>query len=346
MSRATSTMIHRHEQDNVLPRTLRLESPLRDSSGFRTTARGFGAAFLLSVVAILAFFYVGGFSHLPSTSREHNKKVSCPSVRGSKAIGEEKLSLVHPQSCLVGDSNSFDSIYYSGAWGVMFNHSFEGFYSNARWPPQFRPSPSGPGSDRGIATETSLAILRQLIVEKNISTMIDVPCGDVNWIFYSYETDSLRLYVGLDIVRPVVEFNQKRFAFHSNKLFYWWDAVNCALPKHSIWGGLQSFDMIHARDVIMHLPLAAGQLFLCHVMFSGARWLVATTFPNATNKEILYGQFYENNLHAEPFSLPKRAGTCKFTHPSIEADMTCIFDLTEHWIWTYKERKCGNTTSI
>ncbi len=60
--------------------------------------------------------------------------------------------------------------------------------------------------------------------------MVDVPCGDANWIFDSFETDALPMYVGLDITGLVIKVNKQRFAHHNNKQFHFWDALNCTLP--------------------------------------------------------------------------------------------------------------------
>jgi ubiquinone/menaquinone biosynthesis C-methylase UbiE len=61
--------------------------------------------------------------------------------------------------------------------------------------------------------------------------MIDIPCGDANWIFDSYETDTIPLYVGLDVATNVLMVNKQRFAHHSNKQFHFWDATACEVPK-------------------------------------------------------------------------------------------------------------------
>ena len=69
--------------------------------------------------------------------------------------------------------------------------------------PLHRASGSGIGSDLGQMTSEDRAWLISIIKEHNVTTMIDVPCGDVNWQLGAWETDSLTAYIGLDIVPRV-----------------------------------------------------------------------------------------------------------------------------------------------
>jgi hypothetical protein len=167
--------------------------------------------------------------------------------------------------------------------------------------------------------------------------------GDANWILDSYVTDTLPLYIGLDIVSAVIKVNQQRFSHHNNKRFMFWDATLCDFPKfynHSLGNNqVQSVDMIHVRDVIQHLTLKQGVAYFCNVFKSGARVLVATTFPNATaNPEISEGSYYKNNLMLEPFSFPQ--GKCEPTHPTVEPDDTCVYDLKGDWVQKFIRTKC------
>jgi hypothetical protein len=262
--------------------------------------------------------------------------------------------ILHPMSCKHMHTSQFDNIYVSEFWGPKLPKP-EGFYGNAHFPPPSRSSSSGGGSDLGPRTINSLDILRKTIKGFNISTMIDIPCGDVNWIFDSWETDSLDLYIGLDVVKPVIDLNTRRFAHHNNKVFAQWDGSYCTLPKflkpsislHNLPGTTrqshQSIDLIHSRDVLQHLTLQAGLSFLCNMVTSGARVLISTTFPNGFNSNIQPGQFYYNNLDLPPFSLPKNKNACVSTHPELEPDQTCVYDLTGDWVKSWVQEKCNDT---
>ena len=102
----------------------------------------------------------------------------------------------------------------------------------------------------------------------------------------------------------------------------------------------QPVDMIHSRDVLQHLPLQQGIQFLCNVVSSGARVFVTTTYPhNTENSEISEGDFFHNDLTKAPFDLPSLA-SCEPTHPQLEADWTCVYNLTESWVSEWVIQKC------
>lgn len=250
-----------------------------------------------------------------------------------------------PNQCDAQARNQkFENIYLNGRWGSKLLSPSD-FYGDAHWPPSpvRRMSASGGGSELGHASETSLKIIKDVIAKYNVTSMVDIPCGDANWIFDSFETDSLPLYVGLDIVRPVIEVNKQRFAHHKNKQFLFWDAISCTLPKFQNGTRVdehQPFDLVHVRDVIQHMNPRQGVQYFCNVFKSEAKILITTTFPGGFNRpNVREGGAYKNDLEAEPFSFPK-SGSCTPTHPGHESDNTCVYDLSEAWVKEFIANKC------
>jgi hypothetical protein len=243
----------------------------------------------------------------------------------------------------------FDKIYRDNIWGMHVRDP-SAYYSDSQWPiPELRKkSASGAGSDLGNATQTSLKIIKETIVEYEVTSMIDVPCGDANWMFESFITDHLPLYIGLDVVSAVIDQNKRRFEHHVNKHFHFWDATLCPFPKFYNYTVVankdppaESVELIHVRDVIQHLTLKQGVAFFCNVFKSGARVLITTTFPDQSrNRDIGEGKFYPNNLSLEPFSFPQ-GKKCVPTHPGIESDYTCVYNLTDAtWVQDFVDSKC------
>ena len=152
---------------------------------------------------------------------------------GPNVEGFPKLATIETESCesTVRGSDAhaaFGNVYEKGVWGSALTKDVETYYYQAHWPPKQRESsPSGGGSNLGPNTEVSLKFLKDVILEHQVSTMVDLPCGDVNWIFESYATDSLKLYIGLDVTEPIIPLNSKRFRHHSNKIFALWDGAAC-----------------------------------------------------------------------------------------------------------------------
>jgi len=183
--------------------------------------------------------------------------------------------------------------------------------------PLHRASGSGIGSDLGEVTSADRAWLVGVIGAHNVTTMIDVPCGDVNWQMGAWETDSLSAYVGLDIVQRVIELDSARFAHHSNKRFVHWDFAACTLPK-IVWPdvGPQPADLVHARHVLQHMPAHRAATAAYHLVASGARLVVVSgKFTNATDRTedkihdahatiMREGEMWNNDMGLAPFFFP------------------------------------------
>jgi len=161
-------------------------------------------------------------------------------------------------------------------------------------------------------------------------SLLDIPCGDANWQFESWELDSLPVYVGADVVTDVIDLNKRKFSFHSNKLFTLWDIANCQLPMFQFVGTAhtRAFDLVHVRDLIQHLPLVKGVQVTNNIRNSGITYLIATTWPEGKNTEIVEGDFFKSNLAVAPFMMPPPL-KCISTHPDHEADMTCLYKLQD-----------------
>jgi hypothetical protein len=261
-------------------------------------------------------------------------------------IAMESGPILRPNVCPYVGTSAFDTVYDTAKWSGTPAQTASDFYSNATWPPKERKSGSGPGSNLGYSTQVSMQILQHVIREHKVTTMIDLPCGDVNWIFDSLETDSLELYIGLDIVGSVIKTNAARLAHHSNKIFRHWDGAQCPLPKIAFrkrdgQNIERSVDLVHSRDVLQHLTLVQGMQFLCNVFQSGARLFVTTSFPGhgMKNRDIKEGEFFYNDLTVDPYNMPKT--TCTPTHPRHEPDLTCVYNLTQPWVADWiAEKKC------
>ena len=128
--------------------------------------------------------------------------------------------------------------------------------------------------------------------------MIDVPCGDANWQFESWETDSLTVYVGLDIAPEVISLVKRRFAHHSNKIFAVWDVTRCVLPIIQRQGHNSTADVVQVRDLLQHLSLAHATAATRTILSHRPGFVIATTYPrNETNRRwSAYGASRNPNL--------------------------------------------------
>lgn len=153
-------------------------------------------------------------------------------------------------------------------------------------------SPSGPGSDLEN-TRVLQAQLPILFRQLEISSLLDIPCGDFNW---------MRLvnlggitYLGADIVQEIVEVNQMRFAGETIS-FSHMDLIEDQLPV---------VDLILCRDCLVHFSFKDGIKALRNIVLSGSIYLLTTHFPDhKENRDIPTGNWRPLNLELAPYNLP------------------------------------------
>jgi hypothetical protein len=81
-------------------------------------------------------------------------------------------------------------------------------------------------------------------------------------------------------------------------------------------------------------------MYICNIFKSGAKVLITTTNDKGINTDIGESGWYENNLSMEPFSFPA-GDSCIKTHPELERELTCVYDLTKPWVVAFITSKCS-----
>ncbi len=153
-------------------------------------------------------------------------------------------------------------------------------------------SASGAGSSLA-ATEVVRAELPALLRGLGITSLLDAPCGDFNWMQH-VDLQGIR-YTGADVVPHLVERNAQRFA-SADRQFIVRDITTEALPDA---------DAILSRDCLVHLSYAKARAALRNFKSSGARFLVSTTYTDrSANWDIVTGSWRPLNLQLPPFSFP------------------------------------------
>jgi hypothetical protein len=136
------------------------------------------------------------------------------------------------------------------------------------------------------------AALVDFVVRHSLTSLLDAPCGDFNWMQHVKWPSGFR-YVGADIVRELIAANRHKYpALEFMEL----DVLRDPLPAVDAW---------LARDLMIHFPDAAIHAALDQFCRSGIRYLLATTYPNIReNIDIRFGQVRHLNLCTVPFALP------------------------------------------
>jgi SAM-dependent methyltransferase len=163
-----------------------------------------------------------------------------------------------------------------------------------------RESASGPGSALAAAAQT-LALLDEITQELPIRKMVDLGCGDWNWMkeAHWYRSRSCVDYVGWEASPELVGELQRLYG-RPGVSFALADIVEHAFPPA---------DLLICRDVLFHLPIALALRAAKKIMRSRGL-LLATTYPDQTvNTDIMpqlhvpvtnWG-FYRINLDIPPF---------------------------------------------
>jgi SAM-dependent methyltransferase len=151
---------------------------------------------------------------------------------------------------------------------------------------------SGTGSELGRTQEIRKA-LRSIIDAHGITSVLDIPCGDFNWMQHT-DLSGVR-YIGADIVQEIVANNQ-RHAIDGRYEFRHLDLTSSELPK---------VDLIFVRDCLPHLSNANIGAAIRNIRRSGAKYLLTTSFPSTLwNYNINNGEFRPINLQGSPFGFP------------------------------------------
>lgn len=168
----------------------------------------------------------------------------------------------------------FNSIYKNGVWGNQETRS-------------------GYGS-RLESTKTIRNVLPRLLEVFQIKKILDLPCGDFNWM----KTVDLGncIYLGADIVEDVIRFNQINYTTHTRS-FMVLDAIKDAIP---------TVDLILCRDCVAHLKFQDSKLMLQNLKKSGSTYVLITTYAkcprNCEDPNFPTGEWHPINLSLPPFN--------------------------------------------
>jgi hypothetical protein len=151
---------------------------------------------------------------------------------------------------------------------------------------------SGPGSTIE-QTKLVVKILSSVVHRYGIRTMLDIPCGDFNWMRHVDLGDAS--YHGADILDDLIKINEIRFG-GDNRTFHAMDLLKDKLPE---------VDLIFCRDCLVHFSDKHTYLAIANIKRSRAAYLLTTTFPGGKNSDIITGDWRMLNLQSSPFLFPE-----------------------------------------
>ena len=142
-----------------------------------------------------------------------------------------------------------------------------------------------------------------------ITFLLDAPCGDLTWI-HDIDVD----YAGADIVSDLLDRNRQLYPMKS---FFFLDLADSTAPQ-TLTTILQKADasttLILCRHLLFHLPPDDGRTVLSHLIHSGARWLLTSTYLRADDlapsdddddsTSFVLANGFHVNLFRPPFCAP------------------------------------------
>jgi hypothetical protein len=173
---------------------------------------------------------------------------------------------------------------------------FKSIYSRLAW------GADGGGSGGGSTiqyTAQTRHVLVRFMTAKNISSLVDAPCGSFHWmplVLSRLEHHGHHLeYFGYDVVESVIQASQSKYENASSLRFSLGDITRGPLPL--------SKDLILSRDALQHLSL--DQVWSAFKTFKSAdpKFLLVGSYPSGVNVDIRTGDYFSVNLMREPFSL-------------------------------------------
>jgi glycosyltransferase involved in cell wall biosynthesis len=160
-------------------------------------------------------------------------------------------------------------------------------------------SRSGTGSDL-----VNTAFLRPLLVEVinslNIESVLDLPCGDFNWMRRVIEQLQIKEYLGGDIIPAMIKDNEIKYS----------GTPILAAPKFTYINMLKEVppkaDLILCRDGLVHFSFDSVKKILNNFIMSGSTYLLTTTFVDNKRAvtDIKDGEWRPINFYLPPFNFP------------------------------------------
>tara|TARA_B100000427_G_C15300791_1_gene503948 strand:- start:39 stop:575 length:537 start_codon:yes stop_codon:yes gene_type:complete len=152
-------------------------------------------------------------------------------------------------------------------------------------------SRSGVGSE-DKNTQVIQKILPRIIQKYNIKTMLDCPCGDMNYMSKILPSVNIN-YMGADIVNDLIVDNKQKYP---NYKFMQFDVVNQKLS---------TYDLIVMKDLLNHLSINNINKIISNIKNSGSTYLLLNNNKQETNgNSVLTAPFWNNiNWKIDPWNL-------------------------------------------
>jgi len=167
---------------------------------------------------------------------------------------------------------------------------FTDIYKHNTW--NGKESISGEGSDL-LETRVLLDKLPDFLTKYQIKTVIDLPCGDYNWM--QHLDYKFNRYTGIDIVEGIIDRNSN--SYNNDNISF--------VKKDCLADEIGSADLLLCRDLLIHFSNNDIKRFFRNITRSEIKYILTTHFIDEKNTDIATGQWRPVNLMGSPFHLPE-----------------------------------------
>jgi len=179
----------------------------------------------------------------------------------------------------------FTSIYKSQHW-VQGQNKLSNQYISV----------SGHGSNLGTDQFYNLKDnLNKILVNYNISSILDMPCGDFLWMNEILKDKKIK-YIGVDIVDDLTQKNVSKY--QNDETIFIVDDIVDYFHKDMV-------DLVLIRDLFIHINNKDISTILKNLKNFNFKYLAVNSYSNSNNTDVITGQHRKVNLLIEPFNLPK-----------------------------------------
>jgi hypothetical protein len=197
---------------------------------------------------------------------------------------------------------------------MSLKNVFTEIYLNNMWTSSESVSGTGSENTNVLKLKEELPILFK---KYNINSIIDIPCGDFNWM-KTVDLGNIS-YIGADIVDELIQSNKQKYNDIDFRVL---DITTNELP---------TVDLIFVRDCLGHLSNENVLKAIQNMKDSGSKFLLATSFTKYNfNNDIENGGWKCINLMIEPFFLKPIYlinENCKEGYPHYNDKCMILFEL-------------------
>lgn len=183
--------------------------------------------------------------------------------------------------------------YYANRW-LGATRRFTAIYKKNIWADDESVSGKGSRND-SLSVKESLEALDYVFSNYEINSLLDLPCGDLNWIIKFIKARPNLDYTGCDIVEELIATNSKKYP--DLKLLRL-DIIKNVPAKA---------DLVFCKDLINHLTYKEIFSSLSNLAKSGSKFLLITSNSGCTNTELPRWRMATSrpiDLQSAPFFFP------------------------------------------